>query len=104
MNFFNLDAEGSGGGGEEMSRDQVLISLPLLRVSHSVVSDSLGPHGLWPARLLHLWDFSSQEYWSGLPFSSTGDFPDPGIEPKSPLQADSLPSELLGKPLTSAGI
>ena len=42
--------------------------------------------------------FSRQEYWSGLPFSSPGDLPDPGIEPRSPvLQADSLPSELPGK-------
>ena len=36
-----------------------------------------------------------QEYWSGLPFPSPGDLPDPGIEPRSPaLQADSLPTEL----------
>ena len=43
--------------------------------------------------------FSRQEYWSGLPFSSPGDLPDPGIEPGSPaLQADSLPTELPGKP------
>ena len=28
--------------------------------------------------------FSSQEYWSGLPFPSPGDLPDPGIEPWSP--------------------
>ena len=43
--------------------------------------------------------FSRQEYWSGLPFSSPGDLPDPGIEPSSPtLQADSLPSEPPGKP------
>ena len=41
--------------------------------------------------------FSRQEYWSGLPFPSPGDFPHPGIEPRSPaLQADSLPSEQLG--------
>ena len=39
-------------------------------------------------------EFSRQEYWSGLPFPSPGDFPDPGIEPGSPaLQADALPSE-----------
>ena len=39
--------------------------------------------------------FSSQEYWSGLPFPSPGDLPDPGIKPRSPaLQADSLPNEL----------
>ena len=39
--------------------------------------------------------FSRQEYWSGLPFPSPGDFPNPGIEPWSPaLQADSLLTEL----------
>ena len=39
-------------------------------------------------------EFSRQEYWSGLPFTSPGDLPDPWIEPGSPaLQADSLSSE-----------
>ena len=39
--------------------------------------------------------FSRQECWSGLPFPSPGDLPDPEIEPRSPaLQADSLPTEL----------
>ena len=43
--------------------------------------------------------FSRQEHWSGLPFSSPGDLPDPGIEPRSPaLQAYSLLTELQGKP------
>jgi len=38
--------------------------------------------------------FSRQECWSGLPFPSPGDLPDPGIEPGSPtLQADTLPSK-----------
>ena len=38
--------------------------------------------------------FSRQEYWSGLPFPSPGDLPDPGIGPGSPaLQADTLPSK-----------
>ena len=38
--------------------------------------------------------FSRQVCWSGLPFPSPGDLPNPGIEPRSPaLQADSLPSE-----------
>ena len=42
--------------------------------------------------------FSRQGYWSGLPFPSPVDLPDPGIEPGSPaLQADALPSELPGK-------
>ena len=43
--------------------------------------------------------FSRQGYWSGLPFPSPGDLPNPGIEPRSPaLQADSLLTELQGKP------
>ena len=38
--------------------------------------------------------FSRQEYWSGLPFPSPGDLPNPGIKPGFPtLQADTLPSE-----------
>ena len=44
-------------------------------------------------------EFSKQEYWSGLPFPTQGDLPDPWMDPRSPtLQADSLPSEPLGKP------
>ena len=43
--------------------------------------------------------FPRQEEWSGLPSPSPGDLPNPGIEPGSPeLQADSLPSEPIGKP------
>ena len=43
--------------------------------------------------------FSRQEYWSGLLFSSPGDLPDPGTEPRSPaLHMDSLLSEPPGKP------
>ena len=59
--------------------------------------------------LCHLWivpcqatrsmGFPRQGYWSGLPFPSPGDLPDPGIKPWSPsLQADSLLSEPLGEP------
>ena len=50
--------------------------------SESEVAQScltLRPHGLWPTRLLRPWDFSRQEYWSGLPFPSPGDLPDPGL-------------------------
>ena len=48
-------------------------------------------------------EFSRQEYWSGLPFPSPGDPPDPGVKPRfkprSPaLQADALPSEPPGEP------
>ena len=43
---------------------------------------------------------SRQEYWSGSPFTSPEDLPDPGIKPWSPaLQAGSLPSEPPEKPL-----
>ena len=44
--------------------------------------------------------FSRQEYWSGLPCPPPGDLPDSRIDPGPPaLQADSLPTELSGKPL-----
>ena len=42
--------------------------------------------------------FSRQEYWSGLPFPSPGDLPNPGIEPASPaLEAGSLATESPGE-------
>ena len=41
-------------------------------------------------------EFSRQEYWSGLPFPSPGELPNPRIKPKSALWADSLPSEPQG--------
>ena len=45
-------------------------------------------------------EFSRQDYWSGLPFPSPRDLPDPGIEPKAPVslavQADSLLTEPAG--------
>ena len=45
-------------------------------------------------------EFSRQEYWSGLPFPSPGDLPNPGIEPGSAaLRADALPSEPPGSGL-----
>ena len=46
--------------------------------------------------------FSRKEYWSGLSFPSPRDLPNPGIKPRFPaLQADALPSELLGKPVSN---
>ena len=40
-----------------------------------------------------------KEHWSGFQFPSPGDLPDPGLKPRSPArQADSLPTELSGKP------
>ena len=56
-------------------------------VSHSVIFDSLSM------------EFSRQEYWSGLPFPSPGDLPNPVIKPGSPAsQLDSIPSEPPGQP------
>ena len=44
-------------------------------------------------------EFFRQQYWSVLLYPHPGDFPDTGLEPKSPeLQADSLQTESLGKP------
>ena len=61
------------------------------------MSDSLRPLG--PRQAPLSMEFSRQEYWSGLPFLSPGDLPNPGIELASPtLQADALPSEPPGKP------
>ena len=62
--------------------------------------NSFWPHGLHgapPGSSVH--GIFQAAVWSGLPFPSPGDLPDPGIEPGSPtLQADSLPSESPGKP------
>ena len=66
-------------------------------VSLSVLSESATPSTVAHQAPLSK-GFSRQEYWSGLPFPSPGDLPDPGIEPTFPaLQADSLLSEPPGK-------
>ena len=73
-----------------------------LVLSPSVLSDTLRRHGLLPARLLCLWTFSRQEYWSGLSFPPAGYFPDLGIEPVSPappaLAGEFFTTEPPGKP------
>ena len=67
-------------------------------VSCSVVSNSVTPWTVACQASLSI-EFSGQEYWSGLPFSSPGDLPNLGIEPRSlALKADSLPSEPPGNP------
>ena len=61
-------------------------------ISHSVMSWTVALQA--PLSM----EFSRQEHWGGLPFPSSGDLPDPGIEPGTPaLQADSLPFEPPGK-------
>ena len=68
-------------------------------VSRSVVPDSAMPWtAAHPAPLSMR--FSRQGYWNGLPFPSPGHLPSPGVEFGSPaLQADSLLTELRGKPI-----
>ena len=57
--------------------------------SHSVVFNSLRPHGLYSP-----WNSPGQNTQSGQPFLFPRDLPNPGIEPRSPaLQADSLPAQ-----------
>ena len=77
-------------------------------VSHSIMSNSFRPHGLQPARLsVHGILQARILEWAAIP--SSGDLPDPGIEPGSPaLHADSLPCEPPGdavvkKPPANAG-
>ena len=71
-----------------------ILLLTRLSESCSVLSDSLWPQGQAPLSM----GFSRQEYWSGLPFPSPGDLPDPGVEPVLlSFLAGSLPFELPGK-------
>ena len=54
-------------------------------LSHSLVSDSLQPHELYslPGSTAHR--FFQEEYWSGVPFPTLGNLPNPGIKPPSPV-------------------
>ena len=58
------------------------------------MSDSLRPPWTVAHQAPQSMEFSRQDYWSGLPFPSPADLPNPGIEAGSPaLQAGALPSE-----------
>ena len=74
-------------------------------VSCSVMSDSVTLWTVGRQAPLSM-GFPRQEHWSGWPFPSPGDLPDPGIEPASPvslaLQTDSLPLSPLGTPIISS--
>ena len=74
-----------------------------LYVSHSVMSDSMRPPCTIACQAPLSMEFSRQEYWSELPCPFPGDLPDPEIAPGIPaLQANSLPSEPLRKPIKIA--
>ena len=69
----------------------VYILYILLFFSHSVVSNSFGTPWTVAYQAPMSVRFPKQEYWSGLPFSSLGDLPNPGIKPVSlALQVDSV--------------
>ena len=75
----------------KISLNQLMLNVKLqwYVLSSSVMFDSLQPCRLYPARLSM--GSSRQEYWSGWPFPSRGDLPNPGIEPASlvsPATAD----------------
>ena len=77
----------------------ILIMLLSLLFSHSVVFNSF----VTPWTVAHQASlsigFPREEYWIGLPISSPGDLPDPGIEPRSPALAGRVfTTESLGKP------
>ena len=72
---------------------KVLVTQSCLTPCNPMDCSPLGSsvHGILQAKI--------QKYWSGLPFPSPGDLPNPGIEPRSPtLQVDSLLAEPQGKP------
>ena len=78
------------------------LCLCVLMLSHSVVSNSLQPHGLVACQAPLSMGFPRQEHWSGLPFPSPGGLSDPGIKPGLVCllhwQAGSLLPEPPGKP------
>ena len=82
-------------------KSERMITIPFVlnqcMLSCSVMSNSLWPFGLQPARLLCPWDFLGKNTGEGCHFPPPGDLPDPGMEPKSPvsptLQVDSVPAE-----------
>ena len=68
-------------------------------LSRSAVSDSFVITGTVTCQGCLSMGFSRQEYWSRFPFPSSGDLPDPGIEPMSPALADRFfTTEQCGKP------
>ena len=73
--------------------------MKLLFFSHLVMSDSFETPGTVARQALLSMGFPRQEEWSGLPFPSPGDPPDPGIKPMSPALAGGFfTTEPLGKP------
>ena len=76
----------------------------LLIVNRYVVSDAFATPWTVSLQVPLSMGFPRQEYWSGLPFSSPGDLPDPGIKPvSSALAGGFFDTEPPGKPLRTLG-
>ena len=75
------------------------ILLLLLLFSYQVVSNSFATPWTVACQGSLFMGFPREENWSGLPFPSLGDLPDPGVEPTSPALAGGFLSEPPGKPL-----
>ena len=82
------DAGSLSGSGRSSGGDG--IPYPVFLPGKSLGWRSLAGYSPWGQKesdmteRFHFSEFSRQEYWSGLPFPSPGDLPDPGIEPRSP--------------------
>ena len=87
-------------GSQQTFVDETLNGvLCIVAVSRQVLSDSFATPWTVAYQAPPSMGFSRQEYWRGLPFSSPGNLPGPGIELRSStLQADSLPFEPRGNP------
>ena len=84
----------SGGWGHAQEKVKLLSFVRLFAAPWTVAHQAPPPM-----------EFSRQEYWSGLPFPSPGDLPDPGIEPWSPsLQADTYHLSHQGSLATNSSI
>ena len=99
--YFDLDSACEGGifargSGDQFKNYMLLVSSCLVTQSCPTLCDPMDVAYEAPPSM----GFSRQEYWSGLPFPSPGDLPNPGIKLESPaLQADAVPSKPPGKRL-----
>ena len=109
LNCTELSPKSQLGSGRDSTQEQALLISKPIRLTHifyplskcqsesdsiscSVLWVSLWPHGLVARQVPLSMGFLRQEYWTGLPFPSPGDLPDPETELRSPvLQAGSLP-------------
>ena len=73
--------------------------VPVCVLSHSYVSDSLQPYGLWPARLFCPWDSLGKNTGVDCHLFLQGIFPTQGSDTSPALQADSLLLSHLGSPI-----